>query len=115
MKKRVVPLFIALVMILSISANAAIEPRATIIQPVLSFSGTTANCSVLVTSPTKQINVTLSLWQGNILIDSWSGSGTTVVSVQGTASVVKGRTYTLQATGTVDGEPINAAPVTRTC
>ena len=115
MKKRVVPLFIALVMILSISANAAIGPRATIIQPVLSFSGTTANCSVLVTSPTKEIDITLSLWQGNILIDSWSGSGTTVVSVQGTASVVKGRTYTLQATGTVDGEPITVVPVTRTC
>ena len=58
MKKRVVPLFIALVMILSISANAAIEPRANYIRPTLTFSGTTANCSVLVTSPTKQIDVT---------------------------------------------------------
>lgn len=35
MKKRVVPLFIALVMILSISANAAIEPRANNIHLVL--------------------------------------------------------------------------------
>ena len=61
MKKRVVPLFIALVMILSISANAAIEPRANNIHLVLSFSGTTANCSVLVTSPTKQIDVTLAI------------------------------------------------------
>ena len=115
MKKRVVPLFIALVMILSISANAATVPRANNIDLALSFCGTTGNCAVLVTSPTKQIDVTLSLWQGNILIDSWSGSGTTVVSVQGTASVVKGRTYTLQATGTVDGEPITVVPVTRTC
>ena len=115
MKKRIVPLFIVLVMVLSISANAAIEPKANIIRPTLSFSGTTAKCTVLVTSPGKDIRVTMSLWRNTTLIDSWSGSGTTVVSVQGTASVVKGVAYTLKVTGTVNGDPISVVPLTRTC
>lgn len=115
MKKRFVPLILVFVMLLTLGANAAAESRATGATPELSFSETTANCSVTITSPTKKIEAALSLWDGNTLIDSWSGSGTTVLVITGSTAVVDGRTYTLKVSGTIGGVAFEGTPISRTC
>lgn len=113
MKKRVLATALLLTMMLCITAQAA-QPRASIV-PGLTFTGTTANCSVVVSSVSDQIEVVLELWQGNTRIASWNGSGTTYVSISETCTVTKGKTYTLKVTGTINGTAFDEQSVTRTC
>ena len=93
----VIPLILVLILILSLSANAA-EPRMSEIIPTLSFDGTTANCSVAITSPGKDIEATITLWPGNGVIGSWPESGSTAVFISGSTEVTKGEEYVLRAT-----------------
>lgn len=107
-----VVLVLTVLTLVPIAALAAVQaPGAA---PNLSFSGTTANCSVTVKG-SGTINATLELWQGSTLIASWSESGTYRVSISGAASVSHGQTYTLTVSGTVGGVAIQATPVTKTC
>ena len=92
----------------SITAYAA-EPRAVTVRPSLSFDGTTALCEVTVTSYGKSIDLTLSLWQGENLIEQWTASGTSLVSISESCTVVKGKSYKLTVSGTVNGEAISAS------
>ena len=114
MQRRVVGMVVALLLMLSITANAVqmriLSPRVT-----LSFSGTTANCSAIVTDAGKELVITLELWHGDDLVDSWPASGNGKVAVQGSCRVVKGETYTLIVTGTADGSPFSSTPFSRTC
>lgn len=114
MKKRIIPLIIIFVFLLSISANA-VEARATTIIPSLTFDGTTATCMVSVIDTGKSIKVTLELWCGNDFIDSWSESGTSRVIISEECSVIKGNTYTLKVSGTVDGKNFTGQPVSGKC
>ena len=114
MKKRFVPLVLVFILILSLSANAA-EPRANLVIPNLSFEDTTANCSVTITAPGKEIKATMSLWYGNRLVDSWSGTAISALFLSGSAQVVDGRTYTLTVTGTIGGVAFEAESVSATC
>lgn len=113
-QRRVVGMVAALLLMLSITANAVqmriLSPRVT-----LSFSGTTANCSAIVTDAGKELVITLELWHGDDLVDSWPASGNGKVAVQGSCRVVKGETYTLIVTGTADGSPFSSTPFSRTC
>ena len=113
MKKKLIPLILVLVMVLGISV-AAVEQRAAI-APRLSFSGTTATCTVGVSQSGAEIEVTLELWCGDDFIDSWSKSGTSMVKISETCKVSKGNTYTLIASGTINGSPFESYPVTKTC
>ncbi len=83
--------------------------------PTLVFSNTTAQCSATYTSYGDAIELTLSLWQGNTLVESWSNSGDSYVSVQGNASVERGKTYTLKLSGTCAGISISATSVSKKC
>lgn len=115
MKKRMIPLALALVMLLALCANAA-EPRGTHVPaPTLSFSGTTANCSITISSPGAEINATLTLWNGSRVVDSWSGTATSLLHISGSCLVSEGTTYTLKVTGMVDGVPIQGIPVSGRC
>lgn len=107
-----VVLVLTVLTLVPIAALAAVQaPGAA---PNLSFSGTTANCSVTVKG-SGTIHATLELWRGSTLVASWSGSGTNRVSISGSASVSHGQTYTLTVSGTVGGVAIQAVPVTKTC
>ena len=103
MKKRVVALILVLVFTLSITAFAA--EQATKIQPSLSFTGTTAHCALTVIDSGADITATLELYHGNSKLKTWNGSGTSVVSIGGDHTVVKGNTYMIVAYGDVDGVP----------
>lgn len=113
MKKRLLIISLLLAMMLTISAQA-VQPRASIV-PGLTFTGTTANCSVTVISNSDQIHVELSLWNGSTKVDSWEASGTTYVSIKETCPVVDGQTYTLKVNGSINDVTFDEESVTRTC
>lgn len=114
MMKRLFSVALVLTILAVFSAAALAATQATVYAPNLSFSGTTANCTVTV-KESGTINATLELWQGSTLVASWSGSGTNRVRISGAASVSHGQTYTLTVSGTVGGVAIQATPVTKTC
>lgn len=110
--KKVITLTIILILLFSTMVYAATNAVGT---PVLSFSGTTATCRITVIQSGNPINVTLSLYQGSTLVDSWSKSGTGTVKIKETTTVNHGGTYRLEASGTINGVPFTASPVTGTC
>jgi len=69
MKRRVFPLAALLLLVLSISVQAA-QPRAVGSRPTLSFSGTTASCYVNCkgASTSDKVSATLTLYQGNTYV-----------------------------------------------
>ena len=105
---------LALVFMMCVSAYA-IEPRATTVSPTLSFSGTTANCKVIITSYGDDVEATMELWNGNTLVDSWSDEGTTALTITGSCRVIKGVTYTLKVSGTAGGRVFESSPISKTC
>ncbi|MGN0985932.1 MAG: hypothetical protein ACI4OU_05500 [Candidatus Enterenecus sp.] len=99
---------------LSIGVSAA-QPRVVAVTPSLSFEGTTANCWAAIIEANSEISATMTLWRGNRVIDSWSGEGTSALLLEGSCTVNEGLTYTLRVTGTINGEPLEVASITRTC
>lgn len=81
----------------------------------LSFSGTTAYCSGSVSDLDRYISATMTLSHNGSTVGSWSASGTSFVDLYGTCSVVKGQSYTLVISGTVNGTPFSTTPITKTC
>ena len=57
------------------------------------------------------IDATMELWYGSTLVDSWSDSDSTCLTLAGTHSVVSGRTYTLTVSGTAGGVAFTGTPV----
>lgn len=114
--KKVIAIMLAAVIFVSLSITAFAEPlRAQKITPSLSFSGTTANCAVSISGSVKSIVATMSLWDGSVCIESWPGSGTSLVLISGSCAVESGKTYTLKVSGTIDGISFPATPVSQKC
>lgn len=99
----------------SLTVAHAAATRAVVPKANLEFNGTTAICSVRITEAGKTIKATMQLWQGNTLVDSWSGSGTSTLRLSETHSVTKGKTYTVRVTCTVNGSSYAVNPTTKTC
>ena len=116
MKKRMIPLAVLVALLLSISAQA-VELRAIRNIPSLTFSGNTAICSVdcKSTNSTDRLSVTLTLWQGNIQVDSWSSSGTGRVMISEEYTARRGRDYKLVLSYTVNGQAQASVSVTGRC
>lgn len=116
MKKRILPIILVVIMAVSLCAPAFATTKAARATPSLSFSGTTANCSVTITDAGKQISATLQLWYNDMLVNAWSGSGTSYVAITGThTSCVSGGVYTLKLVGTIGGVSITSNPIVKTC
>lgn len=113
MKKRFVIVSLLLAVLLCTASYAA-QPRASFV-PGLTFTGTTANCSVVVSSVNDEINVVLELWEGNTRLKSWEGSGVTYVMINETYPVTKSKTYTLTVNGSIAGVPFGEESITKTC
>lgn len=102
-------------LIVSMNLNVVAVERSTSYIPSLSFSGTTANCKVVIVSSGNSINATLQLWRGNTLVKSWYDSGTSRLIIRGTYNATSGQSYTLRAVGTVGGVPFTSSSITKTC
>ena len=115
MKKRA--LVVALVVVLVVSCMAPLAmARVDSCLPILTFSGTKAHCSVeVIAGSNDSVAVTLRLMHGSIQVASWSASGTRRVVVDETVSVVKGNTYTLVATATINGVTKPVVTTSATC
>lgn len=114
--KKFTALTLVLILLLSIvplSAFAA-TPRTAMIYPTLSFSGTTATCSLIVTAdPGDNISAVVKLWRGGSCLATWNASGTRTLSFSRTATVSKSQTYTLTADVTINGVSQPQASTTR--
>lgn len=111
MKKRIILLLLIGALLLSTTVYA-VEPRATIDSPKLTFSGTTATCSFFHNTgdASDKINVTMHLYRGLTLVNSWSASGYGYVSLSKTATASKGATYQLTVNVSInDGTPTSSS------
>ena len=114
MWKRALLIALCLVLICAPKAYAA-EQRLAVSAPTLTFTGSTASCRFAYSSARKSMDITMQLWCGTTLIDSWHKTGTSVISMNETCTVTPGRTYTLKITGTCGGETISPTSVTKIC
>lgn len=117
MKRKLCAIALMLILMLSLSLTAYAASTAYSANPSLTFSGTTANCSVVCkgSKTTDSISATLTLYRGSTLVDSWSNSGTFRVPVSGSCGVVSGVTYRLELTWTVNNVAQPDISVTNTC
>ena len=116
MRKRVLALTLVLALVLGISAQAA-QTRSYQISPSLSFTGTTANCAVVVYGEDNNdaISITAKLYQGSTCVKTWNTSGTGVVQLSKPVAVEKGKTYKLTADVTINGVKQATKSTTATC
>ena len=104
MRKRVFSMtavvLLAMALFLQTPTARAIRGR-----PELTISGTTATCSVKLESGNSGdvLDVTLTLWCGESIVNSWSKSGAGSVSISERCSVVRYNTYELVLTYRVNG------------
>ena len=108
-------LCLGLVIVLLFTSIAFAASNAYSITPSLSFTGTIANCQVVISAPGKDIDVTMELYNGSTRVGYWHKTATSYVNLNKTKPVSSGNTYTLEISGTIDGEDIDGVPVTKTC
>lgn len=113
MRTRKLPVILLLLFILCTGAEAT--SRALMVVPELLFNGRTAECSVMMREAGKEIEATLELWEGDTLLDSWTDSGISFLSIEGHHRATSGETYTVKVYGTVNGESFTATPLSKTC
>ena len=114
MHKKMISALLVVVLMLTVSANAAFSVKSVMPALSLDISGSTAQCSALVRENGKRISVTMELWCGNTLCASWSGSGTNYVTASGSyTDVQRGKTYTLKAYGTAGGRTFTVTPISK--
>lgn len=109
---------VAVILVITLIAGSvayAAETRMAEVSLSLSFQGTTATCSCSVFKVGKYIDATFELWDGSTRVGYWTKQGTGYVSIDETASVTRGNTCTLQASGTIDGVPFTSQPVSKVC
>jgi len=116
MKKSFATLSLVLMLIFSLSVSAFAASKASPIFPTLSFRGTSATCSVTISKNTNdEIEATISLWNGSNCVDSWSVEGTTYLRFEETATVTRGKTYTLKVDAVIDGISYPTVSVSGKC
>lgn len=116
MKKWMLGLIAGLLLTVALPISAsAVEARALTPNVTLRFEGTKAYCSTIVMDGVRDLEITMTLWNGSTKVGSWSGSGNGYVVLNGTCQVVKGQTYTLIVTGTSNGVSFSSTPFSRVC
>ena len=116
MKKIAMLLAIVLLVATPLTVQAA-TPRLINISPELSFTGTTANCTVRVFADytTQEIEATITLWHGNSWIERWEVSADGYFSWHDTVPVTSGNTYRLSVDVSIDGEDLDQVYISKTC
>jgi hypothetical protein len=116
LRKRAISLVWMVVLMLSISAQA-IQPKNSSASPTLVFNGTTAICSVMCrgNSTTDDIDATLTLYQGSIVVDSWYASGKYRINISDSCTVQSGKMYTLTVEYAVNNVDMPAVSTTKRC
>lgn len=115
MKKTLFAAFFLLMLVFPFSAQAT--QRSAMVKPNITFSGTTATCSVSVigNSAKDSISLTVKLYSGNACIATWTDSGSGNLNFSRTKTVQKGSTYKLTADVSINGTALSTASTTGTC
>ncbi|MBO7339565.1 MAG: hypothetical protein J6U66_05805 [Lachnospiraceae bacterium] len=114
---------LALVIVLSVFAAVsfpvkAAEDRSASVFPGLSFSGTTATCSLRVyaSHTTDTILAAVTLKHGSSTVKQWTNlTAYGTMNFSDTAPVSHGETYTMQVTLEINGVSYSVADITKTC
>ena len=116
MKKIAMLLAIILLVATPLSAQAT-TLRSQPVYPNLSFTGSTANCSVtvLAASTTDEIELSIALWYGRYWVERWDVFGNGIVNWEDSVTVTRGNTYTLTVDVTINGEYLDQVYITETC
>lgn len=114
--KKIIMYVVLLSMFLCITVNA-FEVRNITIKPGISFSGTTANCTVLIAanSTSDEIKTKITFYEGSKCIATWNVTGKGYLNFSKSQSVSKGKTYTLNVDATINGEKKSTKSYTGTC
>lgn len=106
MKRNIAVLFaLAAVIVLSLF-SFTVSARAAVIKPGLSFKGTKAECSLIFVGDTASdfIEATIELKCGKTVVATWNVDSTeTLIFSDNSVTAIKGRTYTLTASVTING------------
>lgn len=115
MKRTVFAVLLLLALVFPVSAQAA--QRLAIARPSITFSGTTATCSVSArgNSTKDSISLTAKLYNGSTCIATWTDSGTGSLNFSKTKTVQSGNTYKLTADVTINGTALATASASGTC
>lgn len=111
-------ILLALLLLVAVFTTAQASPaRIPPAYPALSFSGTTANCSVYVNSgtPDGSISATIQLWQGSTCVATWYASGVGSLTYSTSKAVTSGLQYTLTVDATINGSSSPRVSTTKTC
>ena len=102
---RTTAFILAIVLVLTVPLTAFATPRATNVTPALTFKGTTASCQATVVgnSTSEYITVTMRLWRGNRLLETWTADGYGYVLMSETRTVAQGKSYRLAVNYTING------------
>lgn len=114
MWRRVIALLLCAVMLSGTTAFAA-ETRGISSSPELTFDGATALCKFEYSSLGDTITVTMKLWQGDTLVESWTQTGTSEIIMSKTCEVSRLKTYTLEVSGTCGGVAFGPVSVSKRC
>lgn len=104
MRKLAMLLAVIIVLFSPVTAYAS-TMRSIGIVPRLTFSGTTANCSVIVTADSSEdeIVATIKLWKGSTCLETWHENGKGYLIFKDDISVTSGVIYELTAEVTING------------
>lgn len=111
-------ILLALLLLVAVFTTAQASPaRVSFARPVLSFSGTTANCTAYVSSGTLDgsVSATIQLWQGSSCIATWYATGVGNLTYSASKAVTSGLQYTLTVDATINGSSSPRVSTTQTC
>ena len=100
LKRRILVFLIVTLIFASMPIYAlANTSRIIVVTPTLSFTGTTANCSLHVTANylSDEIDAVIKLWDGSTCLKTWTATGTGVLVFSDSYEVTWNREYTLTA------------------
>ncbi|MBQ3905515.1 MAG: hypothetical protein II743_02005 [Lachnospiraceae bacterium] len=117
--RKIIAVVSAFVIVLAMSfpAKAATKSGA-IVSPGLSFSGTTATCSLEVYAPyaTDSITASITLKRGNTVVKQWTNlTDSGIMDFSDTANVSHWQTYTMHVTLSINGISYTVSDITKTC
>lgn len=110
-------LLLAIILLISMPLSVSAASNALTINPTLGFTGTTAECEVMVVgnNTSELIEVTMKLMRGTYCEASWNSSGYGYVYMYEEENVTKNITYTLVIEVTVNGVASTPVSISDKC
>ena len=115
--KKLLALFVAVILLSSIPVSVFASTRAINIVPTLGFTGTRAECEVAVTgnNTSERIEVTMRLMRGGYCEATWKSSGYGYVYLYKEKTVAEYQTYFLEVQVKVNGESLSPVLISAEC